>query len=86
MEQFVTSEERLTFTIETDKSAISVDDLITYVSGLENLLSSINHTLNSKYSSGYDIIELSVLAIEKGSFKIPISIKKKYEKTLRETF
>jgi hypothetical protein len=82
MEQFVTSEEQLTFTIETDKSAISVDDLIKYVSGLEDLLFSINHTLNLKYSAGYDTIELSVLAIEKGSFKIPISIKKKVEKTL----
>ena len=82
MEQFVTSEELLTFTIETDKSAISVDDLINYVSGVEDLLFSINHTLNVKYSAGYDTIELSVLAIEKGSFKIPISIKKKVEKTL----
>lgn len=82
MEQFVSSEEQLTFTIETDKSAISVDDLINYISGLEDLLFSINHTLNVKYSAGYDTIELSVLAIEKGSFKIPISIKKKVEKTL----
>lgn len=82
MKQFVINEEKFTFTVETNTNAISVTELVNYICGLDELLSSINHTLNSKYSSGYDKIEISVLAIEKGSFKIPISIKKKVENTL----
>ena len=85
MEQWHISEESLTLTIDTERSAVSANDLIKYISGLDELAKSINHTLNAKCSSGYDQLEISILAIEKGSFKLPVVIKKISENPLAST-
>ena len=85
MEQLYTTEEVLTFTIDTAQSAVSANDLIRYLSGLDELATSINHTLNAKCCAGYDKLEISILAIEKGSFKLPVVIKKISENPLAST-
>lgn len=56
--------------------SISTDDLIAYLTNANKLITSINQTLNTKYSIGFDQIEVEVIALEKGSFKIPLCIKK----------
>ena len=63
-------------TINVENSSLSVSDLVMYLSNTEKLFNSINRTLNAKYSIGYDNISIDVLALEKGSFKIPIVLKK----------
>lgn len=56
--------------------SISTYDLIAYLSDTNKLITSINQTLNTKYAIGFDQIEIYVVALEKGSFKIPLYIKK----------
>ena len=56
--------------------SISTYDLIAYLSDTNKLITSINQTLNTKYAIGFDQIEIDVVAFEKGSFKIPLYIKK----------
>lgn len=56
--------------------SISTNDLIAYLSDTNKLITSINQTLNTKYTIGFDQIEIDVVALEKGSFKIPLYIKK----------
>lgn len=68
--------EQFNFILENSNGAISSLDLIKYLTNLNALVKSINHTLNSKYSSGFDQVLLEVVALEKGSFKIPITLKK----------
>ncbi len=63
-------------TINVEKSSLSVTDLVMYLSNTEKLFNSINRTLNVKYSIGYENISIDVLALEKGSFKIPLVLKK----------
>lgn len=59
-----------------DDSRISPSDLIDFLANTEKLLNSINETLNTKFSIGFDNIDIEVIALEKGSFKIPLCIKK----------
>lgn len=62
--------------IGTKGYSISTYDLIAYLSDTNKLITSINQTLNTKYAIGFDQIEIDVVALEKGSFKIPLYIKK----------
>lgn len=74
--QVITKSEYFEFSLNIDESRISSTDLISYLSNTQILCQAINSTLNAKFSIGYDNIEIDVLAIEKGSFKIPLCIKK----------
>lgn len=62
--------------INTKGNGIPAYDLIAYLTNANKLLVSINGTLNTKYSIGFDQIEVDVIALEKGSIKIPLCIKK----------
>lgn len=62
--------------LNTKGNSISTYDLIAYLTNANKLITSINQTLNTKYSIGFDQIEVEVIALEKGSFKIPLCIKK----------
>lgn len=56
--------------------SISTYDLIAYLTNANKLITSINQTLNVKYSIGFDQVEVDVFALKEGSFKIPLCIKK----------
>ncbi len=60
----------------TENYNISICDLIAYLNDTNKLITSINQTLNTKYSIGFDQIEIDVIALERGSFKIPLCIRK----------
>ena len=62
--------------LNTKGNSILTDDLIAYLTNANKLITSINQTLKTKYSIGFDQIEVEVIALEKGSFKIPLCIKK----------
>ena len=62
--------------INTKGNGIPAYDLIAYLTNANKLIMSINGTLNTKYSIGFDQIEVEVIALEKGSIKIPLCIKK----------
>ena len=64
------------FRINTRGNGIPAYDLIAYLTNANKLIMSINGTLNTKYSIGFDQIEVDVIALEKGSIKIPLCIKK----------
>ena len=72
----ITQQEFFELKLNIDESRISVEELIGYLDNTATLIKSINQTLNKKYSIGYDDIGVDILALEKGSFKIPISIRK----------
>lgn len=71
-----THDEFFELTLNVDDNSLPVNDLVVYLSNVEKLFNSINRTLNIKYSIGYESIAIDVLALEKGSFKIPLVIKK----------
>ena len=62
--------------LNTEGHSISSSDLIAYLTNATKLIISINQTLNAKYAIGFDLVEVDVIALEAGSFKIPLSIKK----------
>lgn len=62
--------------MNTEGHSISSSDLIAYLTNINKLITSINQTLNAKYTIGFDLVEVDVIALEAGSFKIPLSIKK----------
>lgn len=68
--------ESFEFILNSDEHSISGNELIDILTNSRQLLKGINVTLNKSYSIGYDIIDFDVIALEAGSFKIPISIKK----------
>lgn len=72
----VLQQEFFELTLNIDDSRISAIELIGFLSNTEELFKSINQTLNSKYAVGYDSVSIDVLALEKGSFKIPLCVKK----------
>lgn len=62
--------------LNTEGHSISTCDLIAYLTNANELITSINQTLNTKYSIGFDQVEVDVIALKEGSFKIPLCIKK----------
>lgn len=62
--------------LESDTHAISSLDLISVLENYRQLLKGVNVTLNRKYCAGFDMVDFDVVALEYGSFKIPIKIKK----------
>ena len=62
--------------LNTEGHSISTYDLITYLTNANKLITSINQTLNTKYCIGFDQVEVDVIALKEGSFKIPLCIKK----------
>ncbi len=70
-------QENFELILNIDTSRIPSVDLIRFLSNTDLLFKSINQSLNEKYSIGYDDITTDVLALEKGSFKIPIVINKR---------
>ena len=62
--------------LNTEGHSISSSDLIAYLTNANKLITSIKQTLNAKYAIGFDLVEVDVIALEAGSFKIPLSIKK----------
>lgn len=55
---------------------VSACDLIDYLTNANKLITSINQTLNTKYCIGFDQVEVDVIALKEGSFRIPLCIKK----------
>ncbi len=68
--------ERFDFILENETGVISSDELITYLTNINLMMKSINHTLNGAYTIGYDQIVVDVEALERGSVKIPIILRK----------
>ena len=72
--------EKFNFILNNTDGIISSTELISYLTGLGSLMKSVNHTLNSKYSVGFDQISIDVIALEKGSFNIKANINKIIQK------
>lgn len=72
----LSQQEFFELTLNVEDCRISAVELIAYLSNTEKLFKSINQTLNAKYAVGYDDVSIDVLALEKGSFKIPCIVKK----------
>lgn len=72
----ILQQEFFEISLNVEDSRISAIELIGLLSNTEVLFKSINQTLNSKFSVGYDSISIDVLALERGSFKIPLCVNK----------
>ncbi len=72
----IIQQEFFEFILNSKEHSIAIDDLSIFLKNIDKLILSINGTLCKKWNVGYDDIEISVLALEKGSFKIPLSFKK----------
>ena len=68
--------EHFDFILDNKSGVVSSLELIKYLSNINSLVKSMNHTLNSKYAIGFDQIIIEVEALEKGSVKIPVILKK----------
>ena len=72
----VESLEFFELTLNVPNSQIPIAELIEYLRNTEKVFKGINQTLNEKYAIGYNFIAIEVIPFEKGSFKIPVWIKK----------
>lgn len=71
------SDETFELVLDTiNGSFVSADELVSILANSQKLLKSINHTLNKKYNIGYDVVDVDVLALESGSFKISCCLRK----------
>lgn len=73
--------EELSLIINARQSKVSTRDLINYLSNYEQLVKSINYALNSKYSIGYEMIQVDIEGLKEGSFEIKSKLKKLAEIT-----
>lgn len=69
-------QEFLEISLQTEGHSVSTTDLIAYLSNADKLIMSINQTQNVAYTIGFDQVEIEVMALKEGSFKIPLCIKK----------
>ena len=81
-EKIVACQEFFELKLDIEESRISSEELIAYLRNIDKMFKSINNALNAKTAIGYDLIEIDVLALEKGSFRIPICINKKTVETI----
>lgn len=72
----VESLEFFELTLNVPNSQIPVAELIEYLKNTDKLFKGVNQTLNERYAIGFNSIELDVIPFEKGSFRIPVWIKK----------
>ena len=68
--------EKIVISLDVPENDVNNLDLIDIQINLDRLVKSINRTINWEYDLGFDAISLDVIAYEKGSFKIPVVIKK----------
>jgi hypothetical protein len=84
---FELQEEVFEFVLNVDNSRVSAHDLRLLLFHSERLVKSINKTLRKEYPDyqlGFDIVDLNVIALEKGSFNLKFSISEKNKKKLKE--
>ena len=72
----IIQQEFFEFILNSKEHSLPIDELSIFLKNVDKLVLSINGTLCKKWNVGYDEIEISVLALAKGSFKIPLSFKK----------
>ena len=73
--------EDLSLIINARQSKVSTKDLINYLANYEQLVKSLNCALNSKYSIGYEMIQVDIEGLKEGSFEIKSKLKKLAETT-----
>lgn len=61
--------EELSLIINARQSKVSTKDLISYLANYEQLVKSINCALNSKYSFGYEIIQVDIEGLKECVFR-----------------
>ena len=81
-EKIVACQEFFELKLDIEESRISSEELIAYLRNIDKMFKSINNALNAKTAIGYDLIQRDVLALEKGSFRIPVCINKKRAETI----
>jgi hypothetical protein len=62
--------------LNTNMDSIEVEELLVYLQNTNKLIKSINQTLNSNYSAGFDDISISICTLKEGSIRIPLWITK----------
>jgi hypothetical protein len=62
--------------LNTKMDSIEIEELLVYLQNTNELIKSINQTLNSNYSAGFDDISISICTIKEGSIRIPLWITK----------
>ena len=67
-----------------ESDEIDIFCLIKYLTQTNQMVQGINETLNKDFTAGYDEVEISALALEHGSIRIPLIIKKLALHTLFE--
>jgi len=80
--------EHFELSLDIEDSRLSSKELRAYLLQLERLVGSINQTLNQYsdldgFGRRYDGVSIDVLAIEHGSFKLPLHIRKRIRKDIR---
>lgn len=78
----IITEEFFEIRLICDSQSIDVLSLIKYLGQANSMVQGINETLNKDYNTGYSEIDVEVFAVEHGSIRIPLRIKKYAVKSL----
>lgn len=76
------TEEFFELRLVCDTDTIDVFSLIKYLNQTNNMVHGINETLNKGFNTGYTEVEIEVFALEHGSIRIPLKLKKYAASTL----
>ncbi|WP_418495362.1 hypothetical protein [Coprobacter sp.] len=80
--EIVLTEEFFELRLVCNTDTIDVFSLIKYLNQANYMVQGINKTLNKNFNVGYDAIEVEVFAVEHGSIRIPLKLKKYAANTL----
>lgn len=75
-QEFILSEEFFEIRLNTDDESIDILSLIKYLKETNTLMQGINMTLNKDFNAGYYELELEAYALEHGSIRLPLKLKK----------
>lgn len=72
----IITEEFFELRLGCELDTIEIFSLIKYLNQANNMLQGINETLNTLFGCGYNGVEVEAYALEHGSIRIPLKIKK----------
>lgn len=75
-QDFILSEEFFEIRLVCELDTIDIFSLIKYLNQANSMIQGINETLNTSFNAGYNVVEVEAYALEHGSIRIPLKLKK----------
>lgn len=75
-QDIILSEEFFEIRLVCELDTIDIFSLIKYLNQANSMIQGINETLNTSFNAGYNVVKVEAYALEHGSIRIPLKLKK----------